>query len=434
MTSVAIGWIGIGLFIILLLIGMPLGPAMALIGFLGYWKISGLGPALAAQGIIPYASTAVYSQSVIPLFIIMGYFASYAGFAGDLFNAARRWVGWLPGGMVQTTIAGATVFGAACGSGMASCAILSKLTIPEMLKQGVQRELAFGVVAASGSIAAMIPPSVLMVIYGSITGVSIGKLLISGVIPGIVAAAIFMIWTHVRLAINPSLSPKAMESYSWKERFLSLRGTWGVLIMVVVVLGGIYAGVFTPTEAGAAGAVWVFLVSLALRRLGWKSLKDSLLETAKTTGTIFLIIIGGAIFGAFITISNIPFELSRALSTANVPPMVIIIGIMILYIILGTFMDVFALLLLTIPIFFPVIMALGFNPIWFGVLCVHVLAIGVITPPYGIHLFIIKAAVPQSHLSEIIRGVIPFIWAELVILAIYLAFPQLSLFLPSLMK
>lgn len=433
MSPLTIGWLGIVLFLILLAAGVPIGIGMAFAGFLGYWLISGSEPLLAFQNMIPYSSVAVYSNTVIPLFIIMGHFASYAGFAADLFETAKRWFGRLPGGVVQTTIAGAAAFGAACGSGMASCAILAKITIPEMLKQGVQRELSFGVVAASGSIAAMIPPSIMMVIYGSITGTPIGKLLIAGIIPGIVAAAVFMIWTYVRVRLNPQLAPMTRTSYSWRERFISLRGAWGILIMVLIVLGGIYTGVFTPTEAGATGAAWVLLIALALRRLSLRSLRDSLLDTAKTTGSIFVIIIGGAVFSVFMAVSGMPRELTEFLTSVNVPPIVIIVGIMVIYIILGTVIDTFATLLLTIPIFFPVIVALGYDPIWFGVLAVHVLAIGVITPPYGIHLFILKGVVPGAKISEVMRGVMPFVLAELVILAIYIAFPQISLFLPRLM-
>lgn len=428
-----IGYIGIGSFFIFLMIGMPIGGALALIGFLGYWMIVGVGPSLAMLGMAPYQHTAVYAFSVLPLFIIMGYFAYYAGFPRDLFNTAQRWVGRIPGGLVQSTIAGAAAFGACCGSGLASCAVVAKVSIPEMINQGVDRPLAFGAVAGAGTIAAMIPPSVIMVIYGIITHTPIGKLLIAGIIPGIVAAVNYMIMVWIRVKLNPGLVPQA-RSYSWRERFSSVRNVWGFALMVFIVLGGIYAGIFTPTEAGAVGAFGMFVLALAMRRLNFSNLGVCLLDTVRATGSVTLIVVGAFIFGYFLSVSRLPTILCGFLVTVDAPPIVVLIGIMLFYVILGTFMDNLAAMFITLPIIFPAIVQLGFDPIWFGVLMVHIEEIALVTPPYGLNLFIIKGVIPEAKTGEIMRGVGYYLLMDIITLALFISFPQLSLFLPSLMK
>lgn len=406
---------------------------MFLVGFLGYWAISGLQPALAILGIMPYQNIATYSLTVIPLFIIMGHFAFYAGFASDIFATAQKWVSSRPGGVVQATIAGAAAFGAACGSGMASCAIVSKMTVPEMLRTGVNRELAFGSVASAGTIAAMIPPSILMIIYGIITSTPIGKLLVAGFIPGIIAAFNYMIMVYIRARHNPSLAP-TIGGFSWKERFSSLRGIWGISLLIVIVLGGIYTGIFTPIEAGAVGALGAFLSALILGRMKWENLKICLLETVRTAGSILIVVAGAFVFTYFMGISRIPTTASEFLTGLNVPSIVVIIGIMAMYIVLGSFMDVVPALFLTLPIVFPAVVALGYDPIWFGVLIVHIVEIGMITPPFGINLFILRGVIPEAKTAEVIRGVVPFIITDMFTLAIYILFPQVALLLPSMMK
>ena len=432
MTPEAIGGLSIGAFLVLLMCGMPIGAAMFLVGFLGYWAISGLGPALGAMGLMPYQNIATYALTVVPLFIIMGHFAHYAGFANEIFSVAQKWVGNLAGGLVQATIAGAAAFGAACGSGMASCAIISKITIPEMLRRGVNRQLAFGAVASAGTLASMIPPSIVMVIYGLITNTPIGKLLVAGFIPGLVAAAVFMATVYILVKRNPSLSPP-IKGISWKERFSSLRGAWGIALIFGIVLVGIYTGIFTPIEAGAVGAFASFVSALALGRLTWRNLKMGLLETVRTTGSIFLVVAGAFIFTYFMAISRIPATASEALTSLNVPGIVVIIGIMIMYILLGCVMDVVPALFFTLPIIFPAVVNLGYSPIWFGVLIAHMVEMGMITPPFGMNLFILRGVIPDAKWHEVIRGVAPFVLADLITLTLYLAFPQLALFLPNMM-
>ncbi|MBW1802389.1 MAG: TRAP transporter large permease [Deltaproteobacteria bacterium] len=429
----AVGWIGMAAFLVLLFLGIPVAATMFLVGFIGYAAISGLYPGLAALGIMPYHNIATYSLTVIPLFILMGHFASHAGFARDIFTTARKWVSTFPGGIVQATIAGSAAFGAACGSGMASCAIVSKLTIPEMLRSGVNREISFGAVASAGTIASMIPPSILMIIYGIITSTPIGKLLVAGFIPGLIAAFNYMIMVYIRVKRNPGLAP-TLESVSWKERLSGLRGIWGIAVMILIVLGGIYSGIFTPIEAGGFGAFGAFFIALLLKRMRWANLKECLLETVKTSGSILIVVAGAFFFTYFIGISRIPAVTSEYLTSLHVPGMIIIIGIMAMYIVLGSFMDVVPALFLTLPIIFPTVTALEYDPIWFGVLIVHIVEIGMITPPFGINLFILRGIIPEAKAAEVIRGVVPFIIADLFTLIIYMAFPQVALFLPNMMK
>jgi C4-dicarboxylate transporter DctM subunit len=369
---------------------------------------------------------------VIPLYIIMGHFTYHAGFVTEVFKAAQAWVGRVHGGVVQATIAGGTVFGAACGSGLASCAILAKITIPEMTRLGVDRKLAYGAVASVGPIAQMIPPSILMVIYGVIAGQSVGKLLIAGIFPGILAGVNFMIMVYIRAKRNPSLAPR-VKGISWKESFISLKGVWGVGTLAVLMLGGIYTGVFTPTEAGAVGAFGAFVLSLALRRLSWRDLRECLAETSQTVGMVFLIVAGAFMFSIFLSISRLPAHVSDFLVGLEMPRLVILLGVLALYIALGFFMDMLAVLFITLPTIIPAILSLGYDPIWFGVLVVHTCEVGLITPPYGLNLFIIKGIVPNSKLSEIIAGVWPFFFVDMITLAMYIAFPQIALFLPERM-
>lgn len=427
-----IGWIAIGVLCVLLVLRTPIGVALMAIGFAGYWAVAGLEPALRILGVIPYAKVATYSFTVVPLFMIMGHFAYYAGFATDLFKAAQRMVGSLPGGLVQTTILGATGFAAASGSGLASCAILSKIAIPGMVQQGVQRQLAFGAVAAAGTIAAMIPPSILMVIYGVIAEQPIGRLLVAGIIPGLIAAANYMVMVYIRVKRNPSLAPP-LPAVSWRERLTALRGTWGIALLAVIVMGGIYTGVFTPTEAGAVGAFGAFAAALALRRLGWGDLKASLLDTSRTAATVFFIIAGAFVFASFLGVTQIPGHASKAIASLNAPPMVILLAVMLFYVVVGMFMDMIAAMFLTLPIILPAIEGLGFNLIWFGVLMVHLCEMALISPPFGLNLFVLKSAIPDAEMKEVIQGVGLFFLNDLITLAIYIAFPQVALFLPERM-
>ncbi len=417
----------VGLFILLFL-RVPIAFALGFLALLGFVLIKGVEPMLTFAGLYPYSKIAVYTFTVVPLFILMGHFASAAGLAHDLFQTAQKWFGGLPGGLVQATIAGSTALGAVSGSGVASCAIVSKVTIPEMLSLGVDRKMAYGAVAAAGTIAAMIPPSVLMVVFGIITETSIGRLLIAGVIPGIIAGINFMIFVFIRVKINPGLAP-ALQGVTWRERIVSLKGLWMTVVLAGLVIGGIYAGIFTPTEAGGIGATGAFL--LALPRLTRKGLLETLWETMKTTSTIFFIVVNALLFGYVIAASGLPKIASDYFVT--LPGPALIAGIMILYVILGFFLDMIAVLFITLPLFIPALQAAHINFIWLGVLVVCTCEIALITPPFALNIFVIKGVIPDAEISEIIAGIWPFFVVMLINLLIYILFPQLALFLPQKM-
>jgi C4-dicarboxylate transporter DctM subunit len=433
MSSELIGWMGIGAMILLLLLRVPVAFVMGTVGLLGYAALSGVNPALQVAGMVPYSSIASYSFSVIPLFIIMGHFAHHAGFVSEVFRTARAWLGGSRGGLINATIAAGAAFGAACGSGLASCAILSKITIPEMRKAGVQTSLACGTAAAVGPLAQMIPPSILMVIYGIITETSVGKLLIAGILPGLLLAFGFMTMTYFRIRRNPQLAPMLDKGISWNQRFLSLKGVWGIAVLAALIIGGIYTGTFTPAEAGGCGAFGAFILGITLRKLTWERIRESLVDTARITGMVFLIIACSFIFSYFLSISRIPFNISEFLTQLPVSPLAILIGVMVFYLFLGMFIDMVAGMFITLPIIFPAMVSLGFDPIWFGVLIVMQCEIALITPPFGINLFIVRGVIEDVELMDVIRGVIPYLLVDIIVLALYVAFPQIALFLPQRM-
>ena len=302
-----------------------------------------------------------------------------------------------------------------------------------MRKVGVDDKLALGSVAGAGPIAQMIPPSIVMVVYAFITDQSVGKLLIAGIIPGIIAAGVFMAMIFVRCKLNPALAPPLPYKISWRERFLSLRYSWGIAMMAVIVMGGIYSGLFTPTEAGALGASGTLMLGLLSRRLKLKNFKDAVMESTKTAAMIFLIIAAAFLFGYFMGISRIPSDLSDFIVGLQVHPFVILMGVLILYIIAGMFIDMLAFAFLTLPIIFPAMVAIGYDPIWFGVITVHMFEVALITPPFGLNLFVIRGIVPDKSMRDIMGGIGWFVVMDLVTLAIYVAFPQVATWLPSMM-
>ena len=433
MEPQTIGWIGVTIMFLLMALRVPVAFSMALVGFLGYAAVSGWTPALKVIGMVPYSSIATYGFSVVPLFLIMGSFASRAGLVDDLFKMARLWVGKIPGGLVHATIVAGSAFAAASGSGIAATTVLATVCVPEMRKGGVDKVLACGTVAAVGPIDQMIPPSILMVIYCIITGASLGKLLIAGILPGLLLAAGFMVLTYIRVKRNPRLAPLLEEPVTWKERFISLKNIWGILVLAVLVLGGIYSGTFTPNEAGAIGAFGAFLMAILTKGQNWSEIGQSLLDAARVTAMIFLIIASAFIFGYFLAVTRIPTDFSAFITGLQMAPILILIAVMIMYLIIGMFVDMVAALFITLPIIFPAMMKLGFDPIWFGVLIVMQCEIALIHPPFGLSLFIVKGVVKDVTMNEVIIGILPFLFVDMVVLVLYIAFPQISLFLPHMM-
>ena len=433
MTPEQIGLIGLGTMILLLALRVPVAFAMAVVGFFGYTAVSGITAGYKVIGMVPYSAIATYGFSVVPLFLIMGSFLARAGLVSDLFRMARLWVGNIPGGLVHATIVAGSLFGAASGSGLAATTVLATVCVPEMRKGGVDKTLACGTVASVGPIDQMIPPSILMVIYCIITGASLGKLLIAGILPGVLLALGFMVLTYFRVKRNPHLAPLLGERVTWGEKIRSLKNIWGIALLAGLVLGGIYTGAFTPIEAGAVGACGAFILALATKGQNRFELALSLLDAAKVTSSIFLIIAGAFIFGYFLSITRIPTLVSEFITGMDIAPIGVLIGVMVMYLIIGMFVDMVAALFITLPVIFPAMMKLGFDPIWFGVLIVMQCEIALISPPFGLSLYIVKGVVKDVTLNEVIKGIFPFFIVDIIILALYIAFPQIALFLPQQM-
>ena len=432
MDPLIMGLLGFAAIFVLILLGMRIAFATALVGFVGLWVMKNMVVAGKVVGFLPHGIVAHYSLSVIPLFIIMGYYAFYAGMTDDIFFTARQWIGHLPGGLAIATVFGCAGFAACTGASTASAAIMGRVAIPEMQKYGYHPRLAAGVVAASGTLASLIPPSVILVVYGIITEQSIGALLVGGFIPGIVSAAIYAGMIYTRVKLFPELG-QIQPRASWKGRFVSLRRTWGVLLLIFLIIGGIYSGVFTPTEAGGAAAFSAFLMALFMRRLTMERLKESLLETGRTTIMIFAIIVGVLIFVRFLALTGLPTRFAEFILALQVPRLLILILILCVYIFLGMFLDAIGMLMLTLPIVFPAVVALGYDPIWFGIIAVKMCEICLITPPVGLNCYIVRSVAPNISLEEIFRGVIPFVAMDILTVGVFIVFPQIITFLPSKM-
>jgi len=427
------GYLGLSAIFVLVVLGMRIAFATALVGFGGIYILKNWAAASGVMGFLPHGIVAHYSLSVIPLFIIMGYFAFYAGLTRDIFWTARQWVGHLPGGLAIASVLGCAGFAACSGASTASAAVMGKVAIPEMREYGYDRKLAAGVVAAGGTLASLIPPSVILVIYGIITEQSIGKLLVAGFIPGIVSAIIYAAMIYFRVKRNPALG-RPMPPVSLKRKLISLRGTSGILLLILLILGGIYSGAFTPTEAGGAGAFGAFLMALGLRRLTWARLKESLLETGKTTIMVFAIIVGVLIFVRFLALTGLPSMFTETVLALPVNRYFVLVAILMVYIFLGMFLDAIGMMMLTLPIVFPAIIGLGFDPIWFGIILVKMCEICLITPPVGLNVYVVRSVAPDIPLEEIFVGILPFLIMDILTVALLVIFPQIVTFLPATMN
>ena len=430
MTEALLGFVAI---FGLALLRMPLAFSMGLVGIVGIGLTRGWDPALASTAQVVYETGFAYTLSVIPLFILMGNFVARAGLAHELFAAAEAFIGHFRGGLAHATVAACAGFGAICGSSIATAATMSKVAYPSMKKLGYSDTLSTGVIAAGGTLGIMIPPSTIMVIYGIITETNIGKLFAAGVIPGLLTAVLMMAAIVYLTSRDPEHAP-AGKRHTWAERWAALRGIWGVAVLVVVVLGGIYGGLFTATEGAGFGAAGAFLFALARRRLTWAVLTQVLVESARTTAMLFTLIIAATIFANFVNFTSMPGDLKDWIVGLKVSPLMIIAAMMLIYVVLGTVMEELTMVLLTIPLFFPIVTALGFDPVWFGVLIVMIVQIGLISPPVGMNMFVINTLLPKVGLGKIFRGCWPFTVVMVAVLALLIAFPPLSLWLPSLMK
>jgi C4-dicarboxylate transporter DctM subunit len=433
MSPSTIAIISIVVLVSLFLMRMPVAYAMALIGFLGFAYMTSVSAALSILAKDFWVMFSSYSLTVVPMFVFMGTIAFYSGMGSRLYQAAFRFLGQLPGGLGVATCYACAAFGACCGSTTAAAAAMGKVILPEMKKYHYDPALATGCVASAGSLAILIPPSTILIIYGILTEESIGKLFAAGILPGVLLATFFALTVFILCRRNPKLGPAGVKA-TWKERVASLSGVVEMFVLFGLVMGGLFAGWFTPTEAGAAGAAGALLIPLVRRQLTWRGFLSSLTETTRITAMVFLIVTGATVFGHFMAVSRVPFELSEWLGGLDVSPKVIM-GFMIFgYLIGGCFMDSLALITLTVPILLPVILTLGFDPIWFGVIIVLVGEMGVITPPVGINVYIIKGVAEDVPLETIFRGIFPFLVALIVCAIILILFPQIALFLPGLME
>jgi tripartite ATP-independent transporter DctM subunit len=434
MTPVVGGIIGIILFFLLMALRVPIALALAMVGVGG---IACLASPAAARHILAseiYGTFSSYSLSVIPMFTWMGFLAYYSGIGTKLYNLAYKAVGHLPGGLAVATQATCALFGTVCGSNTATAATIGAIALPEMRKYNYNDSLSTASVAAGGALGILIPPSVIFIVYGIATEQSIGRLFLAGILPGILLMLLYMLTVYLWTARRPELGPPGPKA-SWRERLAALRGgLLEVLIVFTLSLGGLITGWFTPTEAGAVGAAGVLLVSIAGRNLSWDGFLKSLANTTRTSAMIMLLVAGAVVFGRFIALSRLPFLMAGWAGSLALPPFAIILLILLIYLILGCFIDALALVLLTIPIFYPVVVEiLGYDPIWFGVIIVLVVAMGVITPPVGMNVYIIKGVAKDIPLETIFKGIWPFLAALAVCFLLLIAFPQIATILPSLL-
>jgi len=412
---------------------LPISLAMGLVGFVGLWLMRGLHPSIASVTAVIYDSGFQYTLSVIPLFILMGNFITRAGMSQELFAAAYAWLGHWRGGLAMSSVIASAGFGSVCGSSVATAATMAKVCYPPMKKFGYSDALATGSIAAGGTLGILIPPSTLMVIYGIMTETSIGALFAAGMLPGLLATLLLLVAVRYVTWRDPSAGPPGERS-DWRARWRALRGIWGVTSLFVLSVGGIYFGWFTATEGAGIGAFGAFIFALARRSLTWRGLLTILTESTRTTAMLFVILIGAQIFANFIGFTSMPGDLKNFVSQYQVHPMWVMVGICVIYLILGTAMEELSMILLTVPVFFPLVVGMGFDPVWFGIIIVVVVEIGLISPPVGMNMFVLRTLIPGVPLGTIFRGVMPFVAADVVRLGILVAFPWISLWLPKLLK
>lgn len=431
MSAELIGILGICAVVFLLLARMWIGLCMALVGFFGLMVLIGMEGALGVFGTVPYKYVAFYPMSAIPLFIFMAMLISNTGIGASLFGTAHKWLGQLRGGLAMASVVASGGLAAIMGDSVAEVVTMGKVAVPEMKKYHYDAQLATGCVAAGGTLGILIPPSLGFILYGILTEQSIGALFMAGILPGILLTFLFMAAIWIITTRNPEAGPPGPKT-SFKEKILSLKGTWHVLVLFILIIGGIYGGIFTPTEAGAVGAFGAIVISMVSRRLTFNIFINALVESTKITSMIMLLVVGAFILMKFLAISRLPFMLAGTIGGLNFPPFVIFGGIIVLYILLGMFLDIFSAIVLTIPVIFPLIINMGFDPIWFGVIMVLVMEMGLITPPVGLNVFAL-AGVTGIPLHTIFRGVLPFLAAMILCIVLITIFPQIALFLPGLM-
>ncbi|MGK0168930.1 MAG: tripartite ATP-independent transporter DctM subunit [Gammaproteobacteria bacterium] len=435
MSDVQIGFAGIAILMSLIALRVPIGVALVGVSFGGIWVLVGERAAWGILGIIPYSFAATWQLSSVPMFLLMGFFCFHAGLTKGLFDAARMWLSSLPGGLAIAAVFGSAGFAAVTGSSVACAAAMGRIAVPEMIRYKYDTALATGTVAAAGTIGALIPPSILMILYGIIAEVPISQLFLGGVGAGLLTAAGYVTVIIVRTTLKPELAPRLTEKPSLAERLRALRETWPVLLLMAGVFGGLFGGLFTPTEAGAVGASLALIIAAMKRTLTWTNFKNALLETLLTSAALFIIAIGASMLTRFLAFSGAGDYLSELVTQMGAHELLLLAGISAIYLVLGMFLEPIGAMLLTLPILLPIIESTGFSLIWFGVLLTKFLEIGMITPPIGLNVFVIKGVVGDlATTSTIFRGILWFLLADLVVIILLMMFPGIVLYLPSLMQ
>ncbi|MBC8438868.1 MAG: TRAP transporter large permease [Deltaproteobacteria bacterium] len=424
--------IGFAFLLILILAKVPIPMAMAVVGFVGFGEAINYHAALSMVSTVASEEGMNYSLSVVPLFILMGNFVTQSGLSHELYKSSYAFFGHRKGGLAMATIVACGGFSAVCGSSLATAATMSKVAMPSMRKFGYADSLATGSIAAGGTLGILIPPSVILVLYGIMTESDIGQLFAAGILPGLLGIICYLGAVAVATSINPKIGPRG-ELVAWPDRFRSLKGVWGVLLLFFIVMGGIYAGIFTPTEAAGIGATGAFLFTLFRKKLTLEILKKVLVDSASTTAMIFFLLMGSFIFANFVNVVGMPDALAEFVLGWDVSPFVVVLILMLVYIVLGCILESMSMIVLTVPVFYPMMQALGFDLIWFGIVVVVVTEISLITPPVGLNVFVLKAVLPDVKVGTIFKGVTPFWIADIIRLTLIVFFPAISLFLVRLM-
>lgn len=432
MDPATIGLLGMALMLLLIFIHVPIGVAMGISGVLTFGLIRGsLGPALSLFGTETVSKVASLELSVVPLFLLMGAFATFGGLSADLYRIAYAFIGHVRGGLAIATIGGCAGFGAICGSSIATATTMTRVALPEMMNRNYSERLSTGSIAAGGTLGMLIPPSIILVLYGVLTEQFVKTLFVAALIPAILAVGLHIVTIMILVRRNPTLAPEG-DVLPWSEGWKALRNGWAAVLLMIVVTGGIYAGIFSVNESAAVGAFLAFVIAVARRRLSLSGFWAALRDTAATTSMIYLMIIGASIFTYSVTLSGLPEIIVNAIRDTGLPGIWVVILLMVMYLILGAIFDTISSMVITIPFVFPLILGYGYDPVWWGILTVMVIEIGMITPPIGMNVFVMKAMLPETKLGTIYAGVGPFILADIIRLAILIAFPALSLVLVDL--
>ncbi len=418
----------------MLAVGVHIGVALGLGGLLGMFLSIGAPAAFGQLATVPFSTTNSFTLAVIPLFILMGSLATQAAITSDLYRAAYCWLGRLRGGLAMATTLASAAFGAASGSTVVNAAVFTRMALPEMTKFGYDKRLSAGCIAASGTLASLIPPSILMVVYAVITDQSIARLLMAGLLPGLLSAAMFMLGIYVMVRRKPSLGPIPDVRISWRERFESLYGIWGIVVLFFIIMGGIYSGIVTPTYAGAVGAFGAFLIVLAKRRMNRTTLIETIKDATVTTSVIFIIVVGGMLFARFLTYTGLVANVSDFLLSLELNAYLYLLAFTVIYLILGMLIEPIAIMVMTLPVMFPTLVGAGFDPVWLGVIAVKLAEISLITPPVGLNVYVVRSASPiPLTLEDVFSGVFPFILIDVITLILLIAFPAISLVVPNMM-